>query len=157
MPEPEQQADGQPKVEPSPTVVPFLAYEDGVAAIDFLTRAFGFAEQFRLTGDDGSIGHAELRLDGGVIYLTGMSEPYQSPYRHAETCEATRRWLDTPYLVGGVFVQVDDIHAHFDRAMAGGATILSEVEDAGHGIIYRAADPEGQRWMFSQRQEGAVP
>jgi uncharacterized glyoxalase superfamily protein PhnB len=147
----QQQAADQQVDELSPTVVPFLAYEDGEAAIDFLTRAFGFTERFRLTGDDGTISHAELRLHDGVVCLAGMAKPYESPRRHAETCETTRRWLDTPYLVGGVFVQVQDIHDHFARAKAAGATILSEVEDAGHGIIYRAADPEGQRWMFSQR------
>jgi uncharacterized glyoxalase superfamily protein PhnB len=135
----------------APTVVPFLAYEDGVAAIEFLTKAFGFIETYRLTNDDGTIGHAELALDDGVVYLSGMGPPYESPNRHAERCEATRQMLDTPYLVNGVFVQVTDIHAHVDQARAAGATILSEVEDAGHGIIYRAADPEGHRWMFSQR------
>jgi uncharacterized glyoxalase superfamily protein PhnB len=133
------------------TVVPFLGYEDGAAAIDFLGRAFGFVERFRITDDDGSVSHAELAAGDGVVYLATMAPPYESPKRHAETCETTRRWLDTSYVVNGVFVQVDDIRAHFDQAKAAGATILSEVEDAGHGIIYRAADLEGQRWMFSER------
>src|SRR5436309_2990087 len=30
-----------------PTVVPMLSYEDGVAAIEFLTEAFGFRERTR--------------------------------------------------------------------------------------------------------------
>lgn len=134
-----------------PAVVPFLGYEDGAAAIDFLTRAFGFVERFRIADDNGNIGHAELALGDGVVYLATMAPPYEGPARHAENCERARGWLDTPYIVNGVFVQVDDIRAHFEQAKAAGATILSEVEDAGHGIIYRAADLEGQRWMFSER------
>ena len=133
-----------------PTVVPMLAYENASAAIDFLGAAFGFTERFRLTGDDGRVGHAELAYGEGVVMVVDFGFGYQGPARHAETCAAARAWMDNPYVVNGVFVQVEDVRAHFDRAKAAGAVILSEVEDAGHGTIYRAADPEGQRWMFSQ-------
>ena len=137
----------------TPTIVPFLAYEDATAAIDFLTTAFSFTERYRLAGDDGRIGHAELALDDGVVFLADFAPPYAGPKRHAETCEQARRWFDTPYIVNGVYAQVSDVRAHFDRAKANGATILSEVEDTGHGLLYRAADLEGQRWMFSQRAD----
>jgi uncharacterized glyoxalase superfamily protein PhnB len=48
-------------------------------------------------------------------------------------------------------VSVDDIDAHYARARAGGATILSELEDnPGVGQRqYRAEDLEGHRWMFA--------
>ncbi|MFD2082411.1 Uncharacterized conserved protein PhnB, glyoxalase superfamily [Actinopolymorpha cephalotaxi] len=145
-----------------PTVVPMLAYENATAAIEFLTTAFGFTEHFRFTDDDGRITHAELGCGGGggggedgdgAIMLVDFGNGYESPATHVRTCEAARRWMDTPYIVNGVFVQVDDVRAHFERAKAGGATMLSEVADTGHGILYRAADPEGHRWMFSQPSE----
>jgi Glyoxalase/Bleomycin resistance protein/Dioxygenase superfamily len=62
------------------------------------------------------------------------------------------RWLDDPFVVDGVYVRVSDIQAHFDRATAGGATILSPVEDnqAAGQRQYRAEDPEGHRWMFAE-------
>lgn len=132
------------------TVTPMLAYENASAAIDFLTNAFGFTERFRLADDDGRIGHAELTYGKGVVMLVDFGNGYESPKTHATTCAAARRWLDTPYIVDGVFVEVDDVYAHFERAKGAGATILSEVSDEGHGIIYRAADLEGHRWMFSQ-------
>jgi uncharacterized glyoxalase superfamily protein PhnB len=135
----------------APTIVPFLAYEDAVAAIEFLTEGFGFTVTEQITNDDGSIGHASLALGDGLIYLADFKGAYEGPKHHAETCERARAWQDTPYIINGVHVQVDDIHKHFEQAKAAGATILSEIEDAGHGVIYRAADPEGQRWMFSQR------
>lgn len=136
--------------EVSHAVTPMLAYENASAAIDFLTEAFGFTEQFRLPYDDGRIGHAELTYGKGAVMLVDFGNGYQSPKTHAQTCAAARRWQDTPYIVNGVYVEVDDVYAHFERAKAAGATILSDVADEGHGIIYRAADPEGQRWMFSQ-------
>jgi uncharacterized glyoxalase superfamily protein PhnB len=135
----------------TPTIVPFLAYENATAAIDFLTKGFGFTEQERYTNDDGTIGHSTLALGDGLIFLADLRGGYESPRHHAETCSQARQWQQTPYIINGVHVQVDDVHEHFAQAKAAGATILSEIEDAGHGVIYRAADPEGQRWMFSQR------
>ena len=43
-----------------PDAVPMLAYEDGFAALDWLTRAFGFRERTRMTAPDGSLAHGEL-------------------------------------------------------------------------------------------------
>jgi uncharacterized glyoxalase superfamily protein PhnB len=139
--------------EAGPTIAPMLAYENASAAIDFLTRAFGFTENFRLAGDDGRIGHAELSYGNGVVMLVDFDRGYESPRHHAEHCSATRQWLDHPYVVNGMHVRVDDVRAHFERAKTAGATILSEVEETPHGTLYRAADPEGQRWMFNQSHD----
>jgi uncharacterized glyoxalase superfamily protein PhnB len=46
---------------------------------------------------------------------------------------------------------VDDVAEHCRRAAAGGATILSEVEDGPPGRRYRVEDVEGHRWMFMER------
>ena len=60
---------------------------------------------------------------------------------------------DQPPPSGGtrVIFYVDDVDAHFARAKAAGATILSPVEQGGEGKRYRAEDLEGHRWMFMQR------
>ena len=55
-----------------------------------------------------------------------------------------------PYIIDGVLVYVDDVEAHFERARAGGANILSELEVGENGKRYRAEDLEGHRWMFMQ-------
>jgi uncharacterized glyoxalase superfamily protein PhnB len=134
-----------------PAIVPFISYQDGAAAIDFLVRGFGFTEEQRITDEDGRIGHATLSLGEGLVYLTEMGEAYEAPRKHAENCARARRWLDTPYVVDGVFVLVEDVRAHYERAKAAGAGMLSEVEDGGVGLLYRTTDPEGHRWMFCQR------
>jgi PhnB protein len=54
-------------------------------------------------------------------------------------------------VVDGVLVYVDDVDAHYTRAKAHGASILSEPEDGFPGRRYRAEDPEGHRWMFLER------
>jgi uncharacterized glyoxalase superfamily protein PhnB len=135
-------------------IVPMLAYEDTAAAIDWLSDAFGFAEDAdqRHTEPDGTVSHAELHLDGARIMLATPNKEYQSPKRHRESCDAAARWLDNPWVIDGVFVSVDDVDAHHKRAVATGATILREPSDPGVGFrLYSAEDPEGHRWMFGQQ------
>ena len=136
---------------PDQPIVPMLAYENGVAAIDWLTNAFGFRERMRLV-EDGRLGHAELELNGGIVMLATPSPDYVGPKRHREQCEQARKWSEVPYVIDGVLVYVDDLDAHFRQAKQAGATILSEPEDTEHGIRhYRVEDVEGHRWMFAER------
>ncbi|MEX1103426.1 MAG: VOC family protein [Dehalococcoidia bacterium] len=134
-------------------IVPMLDYEDGPAAMDWLIQAFGFTERMRLVNPEGSLGHGELELGGNIIMLGTATPLYQSPRRHRESCAAAAAWHEVPWVIDGVFVEVDDIRAHFEQARDAGATILTEVEEAGFGgWIYRAEDVEGHRWMFHQEQ-----
>ena len=137
-------------------ITPMIAYEDGAAAIDWLTEAFGFRETGeRYTDEHGVVGHAELELDGAGIMLATPSPDYRGPRRHAEECEQARRWLDNPWVVDGLFVEVDDVGAHHARAVAAGAKVLRGPEEPGTGFrIYTAEDLEGHRWMFGQRLAG---
>ena len=134
-------------------IVPMLAYADGAAAIEFLTTACGFVEDEseRYTAEDGSVGHAELVLDGDRIMLATPTPDYEGPGRHREHCDAARTWLDNPWVIDGVFVRVDDLESHYARAKAAGAVILREPDEPGVGFrVYSAEDPEGHRWMFGQ-------
>jgi uncharacterized glyoxalase superfamily protein PhnB len=133
-------------------IVPMIAYEDTAAAIDWLTGAFGFTEHGRrYVMDDGTIGHAELELDGETVMLATPSPDYESPRRHRETCDAARRWLDNPWVVDGVLVLVDDLDAHHAAAITAGANVIRPPEDGPAGRLYTAEDLEGHRWMFQQR------
>ena len=58
-----------------------LTYEDGHAAIEWLTSAFGFREVTRVE-DGGSISHAELDTGSGVVMLATGPPGYEGPARH---------------------------------------------------------------------------
>jgi len=134
-------------------LVPFLGYEDAAAAIDWLCAAFGATENAdsRQTAADGTIGHAELDLEGSTIYLSTPAG-YVGSRKHRESCEIERRMHDNPWVIDGLFVEVEDVEAHHDLARERGATILREPEEPGIGYrIYTAEDLEGHRWMFGQR------
>ncbi len=119
------------------TVTPYLLYEDGEAAVEFLTRAFGFREVDRQTGAAGGM-HVELEVgpDGSIVYLGQAGPGFKGP---AE--------------VGGtslVYILVDDVDAHHERAQAEGATIVEELVDLPFGHRrYTCDDPQGHEWSFA--------
>ena len=60
-------------------VTPYLLYEDGAAAAEFLTDAFDFREVERTTGGAGGL-HVEMETPGGgKIYLGTHPGNYRGP------------------------------------------------------------------------------
>jgi uncharacterized glyoxalase superfamily protein PhnB len=131
-----------------PSVVPMLAYEDGIAAMKWLTRAFGFRARRRMVAPDGRLAHGEMTAGDGLIMLSSPTPDYQSPKHHREVCPPARQWSAVPWVIDGVMVLVADLDAHFARAKAAGATILTGIEEGPPGRRYRAEDLEGHRWFF---------
>lgn len=129
-----------------PRISPYLYYEDASAAIDWLTRAFGFRERMRMPGDDGRVMHAELELDGGVVML---ATPPRQDFKSPQSLGANH---------SSVYTYVDDVDAHFARARDAGAEILREPETMPYGDRhYGAKDPEGQEWWFGQHVRDVSP
>jgi PhnB protein len=132
--------------EGTPRILPMLTYADAPAAIEFLSKAFGFEQRYRLDMPDGRVGHAELALEGGVVALASEFEGFGvSPAK-----------LDGHH--AALFVYVDDVDAHFARARDEGATIAAEPADQFYGDrTYRAIDPEGHRWIFGTHVRDVPP
>jgi uncharacterized glyoxalase superfamily protein PhnB len=123
-----------------PRVSPYLLYEDAEEAIEYLTRAFGFEERRRTTGAAGRL-HAELVLGAdGLVMLGQAGEGFQS--RRARGGGSTAL----------IHVYVDDVEALHERALAAGASHVSELGDSPQGDRrFNAEDPEGHWWVFAQR------
>ena len=133
----------------TPQVVPMVSYEDCAAAADWLVKAFGFEEVERYGEEE--VTHVTLRLDrGGLVYIGKPGDTYINPKRLREQSDAAARMYDVPWVVDGVWVEVDDLDAHLERARAAGVRVLAGPEDGPFGRLYRAEDPEGHRWMFAQ-------
>lgn len=132
-------------------IIPMLAYEDGVAAMDWLRKVFGFTERSRMLDDKGRLTHGELMLGNSMIMLSTPTPDYQSPKHHRQVCEAAAKWYKVPYIINGILVLVDDLEKHYERAKEQGATILTDIETDGPGPRYRAEDLEGHRWMFMEK------
>lgn len=136
-------------------VIPMLAHEDGMAAMDWLCRAFGFVERTRIADAEGRLAHGELDVGGGLVMLASPTPDYEGPRRHREHCERARKWSSVPWIIDGVLVHVHDLDAHFERARAAGATILTGIEEGPPGRRYRAEDLEGHRWFFIEREHAS--
>jgi len=70
-------------------LTPYLMVTGGTEAIDFYTRAFGAVEVFRLTGADGHIGHAEMRVAEATFMLSDESPQVVPNMRGPRTLAAT--------------------------------------------------------------------
>ena len=120
-----------------PAVSAYLFYEDVGAALDFLATAFAFTERMRNVNPDGSLSHCEMAYGDSVIMM-GSPPNYRNPKRLGE-------------MTVGIHVHVDDVDAHYARAVAAGATPEREPVDMPYGVrSYAATDPEGHQWFFAE-------
>jgi len=135
----------------SQRATPMVSYEDVAGAISFLVDAFGFVEiGERITDATGRVTHAEVDRGGARVFVGWPGPDYRDPANHAATCADAQRWLEPPWVIDGVHVTVEDVDAHHARAVAAGARIVRQPEDAPPGRLYTAEDPAGHRWMFMQ-------
>ena len=118
---------------------PGMRYADAPAAIDWLERAFGLQRQAVYPGPDGTVAHAQLTFNGGMIMLGSYKEDvfhYKTPRQAGGVTQ-------------GVYVYVRDIEAHFARAEAAGAEIVVPLKETDYGSReYSARDLEGHLWHF---------
>ncbi|MEU6095725.1 VOC family protein [Streptomyces sp. NPDC047079] len=120
-----------------PSIYPTLLYADARAAIRELTEAFGFMELSVYEGEDGSVLHAELVQGNGAVMLgsKGHGGPFDEAMKGAGP--------------SAVYVVVDDVDAHHQRAAEHGADILMPPTDQDYGSReYMARDAEGNIWSF---------
>jgi uncharacterized glyoxalase superfamily protein PhnB/DNA-binding XRE family transcriptional regulator len=124
--------------EVKPAIQPVLIYEDSKAAFTWLQEAFGFTARERVADDDGQVVHGELVLGQGVVMVTRAG--------------GKRRWVSPKggQATGFLYVFVDDVEAHFDKARKAGATIVADLEISYGQKRYRCLDLEGHEWCFSQ-------
>jgi PhnB protein len=126
------------------TVTPSLVCTPCAEAIDFYMRAFG-AEEIgpRMTGPDGSIAHAEIRIGDSVIMLGDewTGGPTQSPTTLGGSTAA-------------LFIYTDDVDALWQRAIDAGAEEIYPLEVQFYGDKSgRVRDPFGHTWGLGQSVE----
>jgi uncharacterized glyoxalase superfamily protein PhnB len=133
-----------------PTLIPAIIYEDAPAAIDFLVNAFGFERIMVVPGPNNTIVHSELLVPGtSAMVMVGSS---------------ATSWLGlkSPRALGGlssgVYIVVDKVDAHCERARSAGAKIMREPTDQEYGgRDYSCLDPEGHLWSFGTYQPALEP
>ena len=122
------------------TIIPAMRYRDANAAIEWLCKVFGFEKHVVYPGPNGTVGHAELKLGGGMIMLG------------SERDDEFGRGFKSPGDLGGVetrsaYVVVKDADAVYARAKAAGGRIVREIQNTDYGSReFTVKDPEGNSW-----------
>jgi len=128
------------------SATPRLAFRDPAKAIDFYQRTLGAKETFRFQVGD-SIPHAEIMIGDSAIDITG------------EWPEGGRFSAET---LGGspisISIQVPDVDAFAEQAVAGGMKLVREPKDQFYGHRDATlADPFGYTWAaFTVVEEMSV-
>lgn len=124
---------------------PALSYDDAPAAIEWLCTAFGFTKRLVVPGPEGTVVHSELTL-GGAVVMVSTSKPEEGRL--------------SPRGLAGVnqvlSLRIENPDAHFERAMAAGATLVRPLKDEEYGSRgYLVKDIEGHQWYFGTYEPGA--
>jgi uncharacterized glyoxalase superfamily protein PhnB len=128
-------------------VYPYLRVHSTADAIEFYSRAFGAQELFRLTGPNGRIGHAQLKI-GPAILMLGDEYP--------------ERDVRGPRSLGGttvsIHLHVSDVDQALAQAISAGASVVMPLKNQFWGermAIVR--DPFGHEWLLGGHVESVAP
>jgi PhnB protein len=117
------------------TVTPWIIGHDTAGLLGFLKQAFDAEELGRVVGEDGKIGHAEVRIGDAVVMA------FDSP----------DDWADTPAYLR---LYMPDSEETQRRAVEAGATEVTRQTVLFFGDrVGRVRDPFGNLWWIQTRLE----
>jgi len=123
-------------------IVPTMPYRDPTAMVNWLSEAYGFEKRRFVSDENGEFQFAQLAFGDNTIMVVRADDA------------RFERLIVHPDRIGGVETQacylvVSDIDAHYARATAKGAEIVSKMEGRDRGDrSYASRDPESHIWMF---------
>ena len=123
------------------TVTPYVIVEDAAEVIDFLAKAFGGQERFRMAGVNGGVGHAEVQLGDSVIMLADSGEAEGN--------------IKMP---AAIYLYVEDCDVAYKNALAAGAESQQEPVTKFYGDRNAGVkDRFGNIWYLSTHVEDVPP
>ncbi|MDB6022105.1 MAG: Glyoxalase/bleomycin resistance protein/dioxygenase [Pedosphaera sp.] len=139
------------KIKPIPagyhTVTPYLILKGAAQGLEFYKKAFGATEIMRMSGPDGKVGHAEIKIGNSPVMLAD-----ESPQMNTRS----------PQSLGGspisILLYVEDVDALVKQAIAAGAKIDRPIEDKFYGDrMGSVTDPFGHTWHIATHKEDVAP
>lgn len=137
------------KVNPIPpgyrTVTPYLVLSNAAKAIEFYQQAFGAQELSRMSGPDGKIGHAEIKIGDSIVMLSDAMMGNRSP----------ESFGGSPV---SIFLYVEDVDSVFNQAVNAGANATMPPADMFWGDRFgKLTDPFGHLWALATHIEDVTP
>jgi PhnB protein len=117
------------------TVTPYLLANKASALLDFIVNAIGGTVKERMDGPDGEVAHSQIVI-GDSIIMVGGAQPTH------------------PAMPTMLYLYVKDTDAAFNKAVAGGATVIMPPTDMFYGDRNAGvSDPFGNQWWFATHIE----
>lgn len=121
-------------------VVPYLSLAGRAReAIEVWSRAFG-AEQIAAYEENGHLRHAEVRINGGPVFLTDFS------------MEPMAAFQPTPSIA--LHIEVPDGSDWMARGKSAGCRVVTPWQQMSHGGFGRLVDPFGVIWSIASPKPG---
>ena len=121
------------------TVTPYLTCAPVGQVIDFLKRTFDATEIERMSGPDGRLMHAEVKVGDSIVMLG----------------EPSGQWKPMP---AALYLYVPDCDASYKRALAAGGESISEPADQFYGDRHCGVrDRAGNLWWIATHKEDVAP
>ncbi|MDR4467499.1 MAG: VOC family protein [Nitrospira sp.] len=125
------------------SVTPYLIINGAERAITFYKKAFGAKEVMRVSGPHGTLGHAEIEINGHRLML---ADEYPDMNCRVHTHSVAHRFIH-------VYVKNSD--ATVNKAVAAGAKLHRPVQDQFYGDRSGSIeDPFGHTWHIATHTRG---
>ena len=122
------------------TYTPYYVVDGAAEFIEFVKKAFGAEETFRMPAPGGRIGHAEVRIGNSMLMLADASPP------------------DHPVRQLNGLLYVNDVDSVFKTAVAAGAKGRRKPENMFYGDrMGGVTDKWGNEWMIGTHVEDVSP
>jgi PhnB protein len=118
------------------TVTPSLIVENASGLLEYITKAFGGKERFRMALPDGKVSHAEIVI-GDTLVMVGEAGTEHPAVQN-----------------GSMYMYVDDVDSVYQQALAAGASSIAGPENMFYGDRTAAVrDAWGVRWAIATHVE----
>jgi PhnB protein len=129
------------------SVTPYLILDNASKAIEFYKKVFDATEFVRMSGPDGAIMHAEIKIGDSVVMLADESA--------AMGQRSAKSMGGSPM---GIMVYVTDVDKTYQKAIAAGGTVDRPVQDQFYGDRSGSVlDPFGYKWNIGTHIEDVSP
>lgn len=135
-------AAADPAVRPIPgefhTITPHLVCAGAAEAIEFYQKAFGAVELSRISGSDGKVMHASVRI-GDSVAMLNEENPEWGAF-------GPKSLKGSPVTI---HLYVENADAVFEQAIRAGARVTMPLDDMFWGDRYgKLEDPFGHQWSI---------
>jgi PhnB protein len=115
------------------TVIPYLIVDGAAKFLDFVKNVLGAEEKYlhHRPEDDSKIMHGEVKIGTATIMFADSTDQYSVQ-------------------TAGLYVYVDGVDEVYRKALAAGATAVTELGDQPYGRSGGVLDPAGVTWWLTE-------